>query len=98
LALTLPLLWRGAARPLPLLVFVVLIAFARSKYQLVVFVLPALMMVIVYGSLITFLPRFGELSYAVSILGAVVAARQLWLAARTRLGATRGGRILAHRT
>jgi hypothetical protein len=62
---------------------VLIVGFVRSRHQLVVFVLPALTIVLVYGTCITFFPRYGSPSYELSILAAVVAAKELWVWART---------------
>lgn len=84
LALIAPFLWRGAARVLPALIFVVIVAWARSQHQLFVFALPALLIVLIYGVCITFFPRYADPSYELSILAVLVAARELWVHATTR--------------
>ena len=82
LALIVPFLWRGAARTLPLLILVLIIGLMRSRHQLIVFMLPALTIVLIYGICITFFPRYGGPSYELSILAALVAAKELWVGAR----------------
>lgn len=85
LALIAPYLWRGAARVLPLIVLVLVVALARSRYQLIVFVLPALAMVLTYATFITFFPRYGVPMYDLSLLAVSVAAWEVGGWARQRL-------------
>lgn len=59
MVMTLPFLWRGAGVTFPILVFVVCFAVKRRRPELVVYVMPALVLIAFYALLTHFIPRYG---------------------------------------
>jgi hypothetical protein len=59
LALTVPFLWRGATFAFPILVFALVIGMRRRRYDLVLFALPALGLVMFFALFSHFISRYG---------------------------------------
>ncbi len=72
MVMTLPFLWRGAGNIFPILVFVVCFAVRRRRPELVVYVMPALVLMAFYALLTHFIARYGDPMVPVSIVGGLV--------------------------
>jgi hypothetical protein len=59
LALTIPFLWRGATIVFPVLVFALVIAVRRRRYDLALFALPAFGLVVFFALFSHFIARYG---------------------------------------
>lgn len=72
LALTLPMLWRGAVFTFPVLLVALAYSLRTRRYELALFLLPAFGAVMFYALLSHFIPRYAEPLYPIAILGGVV--------------------------
>lgn len=72
MVMTLPFLWRGAGVTFPILVFVVCFGVKRRRPELVVYVMPALVLIAFYALLTHFIARYGDPMVPVSIVGGLV--------------------------
>ena len=72
LMLTLPFLWRGALLAFPVLMVAWLTAVGRRDAALFWYVMPALGMVMFYGLLSHFIPRYGIPMYPVALTTALL--------------------------
>lgn len=77
-ALFVPLLLRGATVIFPLLILTLVYARAARRADLVVFILPALGIVLFYAMITHFVQRYGWLPRPASTIALVIIAAQLW--------------------
>jgi len=82
LALTVPVLWRGAFAAFPVLILGLVVAWRRRDLRLAAFLWPAIGLVLFYGLLSHFIPRYGvpvvpvAIAVAFAIAGRVVSSRR----------------------
>jgi hypothetical protein len=88
LALTGSFLWRGAPLVFPILAFALAIALRQRRYDLALFALPVLGLVMFYALFSMFLSRFAIPAYFVAVVVFVILIELLWNSLRS-IGAGR---------
>jgi hypothetical protein len=78
LAMTIPCLWRGALFSFPLLLGALALGLWNRNHRLVLFVLPALGLVMFYALLSHFILRYGKPVMPVTLVSAIAIASILW--------------------
>jgi hypothetical protein len=78
LALTLPFMWRGAAMTFPTLVIALAFALWRKRYDVALFILPALGIVLLAAFFTPFFGRYGAPSHLIALLSVLVVAKLGW--------------------
>lgn len=77
-ALFVPLLFRGATVIFPLLILTLVYARAARRADIVVFILPALWIVLFYAMITHFVQRYGWLPRPASTIALMIIAAELW--------------------
>jgi hypothetical protein len=69
LALTVAFLWRGAVTTLVMLVLTLIVAARRKSYELLLFVAPSALLIMLYALTSPFFSRYGEPARLIALLG-----------------------------